>query len=567
MALGRGRLPSGMRTGKPSDWTRRVLVAGLGVVVVGSALAMTRRDDFAFFDPIIDVRSIIRQHAFAPPEDAALQQAAIEGMLDALDDPYAVYVPAEENEAFEKDLTGEYVGIGAEVMVRDGVFTIVTPLDGSPALDAGLMADDKVIQIDGEPTAGLSVDACIARLKGDAGTGVTLTVDRGGSEVLVRVTRDVIRTPVVRGFHRGAGEDAPWRYIIDAERRVAYVRLAQFTPASASALAAALEDAEREAGGALGGLVLDLRGNPGGLLDQAIEMADLFLSSGDIVSTRGREGGNAPARRAAAARQESDHDYPVALLINGQSASASEVLAGALLENDRAVAVGTRTFGKGSVQSVRPLSGAAAGAVLKLTEERYYLPSGRSIQREDDAAAWGVDPSPGCYVSMTDDETRAMLTVRREGEIIGPGSGDAGERWSTPAMIAAELKDPQLARAFEVVRARIDGGAWPTDGADAPASEASAVGELVTARRGRERLLRELTRVEARIAALEAAVVDEAAVQAAAVDLLPDDRELVGGELIVRDAGGDEVARLRITGENLERWLIDAGVEPLRDEP
>lgn len=561
------RVNSGMPTrDKRIPWTQKLLVVTLAVAVVGSTLAITRQSAYAFFDPLIDVKQIIDRYAVERPEEDAMQRAAIEAMLEELDDPYATYVPAEQNEEFSQELTGEYVGIGAEVTVRDDYLHIVTPLDGSPALEAGLMAGDRVVEVDGTSTEGMAVEEAVALIKGEPGTTVELLIERDGETLTVEIERERITTPAVRGLHRREG-DQSWQYVIDPQRDVAYVRLNQFTPTSPEALLEAIESAEDEVttnGGddRLGGLILDLRFNPGGVLSSAVEMADLFLGDGVIVSTRGRPEVHPEEVYRAEDDGAADRAYPVAVLINGQSASASEVLAGALVENDRAIAVGTRTFGKGSVQAVRSLSGSASGAQLKLTEQRYYLPSGRSIQRLEDSAEWGVDPTSGFFVDMTTEETREMLTARRQEEIIGRDNG-ADVDWSDPQEILDALKDPQLAAAVEAMKKRLAEGEWVPVAEEAPEIDPSMVAELREARKARERILRQLERTERRISSLESGVEDEDAITRTEIDLIPDDATLEGGTLEILGPAGDEIARLRITGANLERWLIDAGVEPI----
>lgn len=538
-----------------------VLFAILGIAVVGSTLAIAQRtNDYRFFDPLIEVKSLIDRYAAEEPDLDELQLAAIEGMVGALDDPYALYVPPRFNEDFEKELTGEYVGIGAEVNSIDGVFTIVTPMDDSPAFRAGLMADDKVRFIDGQPTEGLSLDECIDLLLGEEGTEVTLTVDRDGETSEITITRGKIKARAVRGYRRAADENASWDYMLDPQRRIGYIRVSQFTPS----VAAEFEEALREIGaheGGLGGLIIDVRWNPGGLLDQAVKMADLLLDEGVIVSTKGRA---FEERFARAAEEGTLPDFPVAVLINGQSASASEVLAGALVENDRAIAVGERSYGKGSVQSVHPLGGGGTGGSLKITEQRYYLPSGRSLQRTDESVTWGVDPTPGFLVPVSDDDLRELLRVRREAEII-QRSQDAGGSESAdpsdPAWITEHLKDRQLAEAVRAVRAHIETGSWPESDADEQdASEAVAAREMSRLMRTRERMLRELDRLDTRISAVRTGVGEDAA--RPDWDLWADDTEIEGGQVIIRDEAGNEVAVLRITGPDLERWLIDADVEP-----
>lgn len=590
------------------SWATTALVAILGVAVFGSTVALTSqrgRDDYALLDPIIDVLGLVRRYAAVPPEDEALKRGAIRGMLEALDDDYAAYVPPALNERFNQELTGEYVGIGAEVIARDAYLEIVTPLEDSPAVEAGLMAGDRVVEIDGEPTAGKTTQESIELVKGTPGTTVVLTVERDGEIVDIPVERGRIVQRSVRGFARERGGDgSDWRYLIDGERRIAYIRLSRFAPATMDEFREALRRV-RAPQGDLGGLVLDLRFNPGGLLDTAVELADLFLDEGVIVSTNGRA---YEERVERAGRAGTLPAFPLVVLVNDASASASEVLAGALQENGRAKVLGTRTFGKGSVQSVRPLSGAAAGAVLKLTEQLYYLPSGRSIQRLEGDAVWGVDPSPGFFLPMGDAETASMLAFRREQEIIGgdadaaseagtaesdgpgdeagDGAGDGvgvggdGEpsgprrsdprwsdpRWSDPGWIESTASDSQLAAALRALRARLETGEWAPPGDPDRGFDPALAREIARAQRTRERLRIELERLDDRIETLSSADPGAAENAGASIDLWPDGVSVRDGVLVVYDAAGDEVARLSVENPNLERWLINAGVRPVSNE-
>lgn len=537
--------------------TSRALLLILGVAVVGSTLAIAQRsDNYKFFDPLIEVKAVIDRFAVVEHDPDELQEAAIRGMLEALDDPYATYVPPSFNDEFEKQLTGEYVGIGAEVNQVDGVFTIVTPMDDSPAFRAGIMSGDKVIAIDGEPTEGETVDESIDRLLGEENTEVALTVDRRGEILEIKIVRARIKSRAVRGFRRLPDADASWDYMLDPERTIGYIRVSQFTPSVAQEFADALATLNADEPGALGGLVIDLRWNPGGLLDQAIRMADLLLDEGVIVSTNGRA---YEERVARAQKQGTLPDFPVAVLVNGQSASASEVLAGALAENGRAIVVGERSFGKGSVQSIHPLGGGATGASLKLTEQRYYLPSGRSLQRTDEDPVWGVDPTPGFFVPMDVDEIRALFEVRRSAEIVGGEDDEITEPSGDPAWIESVLHDHQLAAAVRAVRTRIEEGSWPeVEDAEAGAADVS-VAELERLDEARNRMLRDLARVERRYQTLLSATGDDA--DRAIDDFWDDSVRVEGGTVVVRDASGAVLARLRVTGENLERWLLDADVE------
>ena len=531
------------------------LVAVLGVAVFGSTLALSQRD-YRFFDPLIEAHAVLDQAYVTTPDEEAMQREAIAAMVESLNDPYTMFVPPTERRDFDKDLTGQYVGIGALVQNSpDGWLLVVSPLEDSPAAEAGVMAGDLIVEIEGVSTFEKSADDCVDLLVGEPGTTVSLVLDRDGERMPVEVERRKIVTRTVRGFHRRADDQNAWRYIIDADRRIGYVRLSQFNATTVDEFVEAL-DAMEAPEGELGGLIIDVRGNPGGLLVAATSIADMFIEEGVIVSTAGR----AHPREETVAHQEGTlTPMPLVVLINGQAASASEVLAGALVELAGAKAVGTRSFGKGSVQSVRPIP-SMPGAQIKVTEQRYYLPSGRSIHREEGATTWGVDPSDGYYVAMTRAELIAMLRARQNEEIIRQGAEEDAD-WSTPEMITERLKDPQLAAAVHALQMRIDDAEWTPTGDKNPEGDELVASDLAEARLTRERLLRELSRLDRHIEE-SLAGVDGDTVRSER-DFWPNQVDLVGGHVKVLDAEGNEVTTLEITGPNLERWLIDADVEPV----
>jgi carboxyl-terminal processing protease len=560
------------------------LVLVLGAAVLGSTMALNRGGgDYGFFDELIEVKSLISQRWVDVPDDKVLREGAIKGMVEALNDPYTIYVPASDKSQFNKDLTGEYVGIGAMVNGQDGWLTIVSPLEDSPAFKAGLLAGDRLVEVEGTSTQNLAMDKCVDLLMGQEGSQVHVIVERQGQKFPLTITREHIKTRNVKGFHRDPNDQSNWQYLIDPARKIAYLRLTQFTPGCAQELEKALDSVGAEKGD-LKGLVLDLRGNPGGLLNEAEAIADLFLEDGVIVSTKGR----AYSEKVTRAKKEGTlPNFPIALLINGQSASASEVLAGALTENNRAIAVGSRSFGKGSVQVVLDLP-SGKGSELKLTEQGYYLPSGRSISRKDDAATWGVDPTEGFYVPMTDQQTTAMLEVRRKEEILSvkKEGGKAAEKtaekppqeksdkpsdtkaaaapttptdWSNPDSTLAALKDDQLSAAVKAVQAKVDSGQWKPTGEKGPQLAKIETSELQNLRTFHERLMRELARTEKRMDAIETASPEAKATPAK--DLWPDSVDLTGGTIEVKDKDGKVIAVLDVTGNNVERWLLDADVK------
>lgn len=334
----------------------------------------------------------------------------LEGALGALDDFTSIIWPSEFNE-FEKAMIGHFKGVGIQLGVDESTdrLKVVTPLENSPALEAGIQPGDLIIEVDGESTKGWTTEDAVARITGEEGTKVVLTMFRPQTEETLRfpLVRRAIHLTTVRGVKRVEdGRPDGWDYMLDPQAGVAYVRLTGFNPDSQKELDRALETA-REQG--MRGLILDLRNNPGGLLNVAVSTVGTFLRSGEVVSTRGR------AERGQRIRVDGDArlpDLPLVVLVNEASASASEILAGALQDQNRAAVLGERTFGKGSVQNLFNL---ADDARLKLTTALYYLPSGRTPHRKEDSETWGVDPdwqirlTPKEFSKVIERETRAFI--------------------------------------------------------------------------------------------------------------------------------------------------------------
>lgn len=538
--------------------------------VVGSA-KQPGVTDYNFFDPIVEIRSILRREYVDAPDAAKMQQGAIDGMLEVFNDPYTQYIAPAESKSFNKELTGQFVGIGAEVNTEGGYLKIISPLEDSPAYTAGVQAGDVVTEIDGKSTLDKTVEECIDLLMGEPKTPVKLTIKRTldgqkePQELELTVVRDHIIVRSVRGLTRVEGGD--WQYLLDpaapAGKRIAYLRLSQFTPTAADEFAETLA-ALGAAKGELGGLIVDLRGDPGGLLEAALEIADLFLAEGKIVSVRGREGDEVVH---AAKSPGTLPDFPVMLLVNGGSASASEILAGSLSDHNRAVVLGTRSFGKGLVQSVQPLR-QTPGAVLKFTSARYYLPSGRLIQRTDESAVWGVDPTDGFYIPLTTREEIDRILARRDHDILRRGTIANADHWGDPAWVETTVKDKQLAAAVKSMEAKVaagPSGEWTPPNPGVKQEFEVAKVELTQLERLRDRLERELTRTDKRIDAITGGQPDAKADRR---DLWPNDAKVENGHIDVFDAEGKLIARLKVTGPDLERWLVDADVEPeLKEVP
>lgn len=416
------------------------------------------RSIFGQSDLFIDVRHELLNGYVDEPDSEEMMEAAVQGMIESLDDPYTSFLDQEDLKGFNKSVRGSFSGIGAEVNIENNRLQIVTPLEDSPAYNAGVLAGDVVLEIDGVDTFGMEIDECIDRLTGPRGTDVTILVrHENGEEATITITRDIINIQVIRGWRRMA--DQHFDFMLDDENRIGYIRLSQFNGNSAGALAETLIDLRSQRAQAI---ILDLRFNPGGLLDAAIQISDMFLTKDQrIVSVKGR---NSPELVEFSTRNTLMPDIPLVVLINEASASASEIVSGALGDNGRAFIVGTRSFGKGSVQQVRLLEGGASA--IKMTTARYYLPNGRSIHRKPDAEKWGVDPSEGGYVPMNGDALIEMLRTRRESDKVTDDNLNQEDIAVTPDWLRDERKDPQLAAALEAALGYLADGQWPYVGVE-----------------------------------------------------------------------------------------------------
>jgi carboxyl-terminal processing protease len=405
-----------------------------------------------------DVRALVKSRYVREVDDRTLTYGALRGIAGTLD-PYSAFLSPEETVEFREDTDGDLSGIGIEITLERGYVTVIAPIEDSPAWHAGILPGDRIIGIDGKPHEFASADEAARLIKGPADSSVRLTVVHEGAarpEELV-IVRKRITVPSVKRPR-----------IVDVEAGVGYVRIASFGPRSdEEALAAVRSLAERGARA----LVLDLRANPGGHLDAAIAIADLFVDEGTILRTLSRD--PRESRTYESTRPATPADgfsaMPLAVLVNGASASASEIVAAALQEARRATVVGTRTFGKGSVQTVIPLLGEADGeAVLKLTTARFYTGLGRPIQREPgalEAEPWGVRPDV-----EVDLEARTLLEIFRRRDALaareagaGGGAGGAAPAQGAggnggAASLAEPPRDPQLDAAVEALRRALAGG-------------------------------------------------------------------------------------------------------------
>ena len=383
-----------------------------------------------------DVFERVRAEYVEEVEDSALIEAAIQGMLSSLD-PHSTFLNAKSYGDMQVQTKGEFGGLGIEVTMEGGVVKVVSPIDDTPAHRAGIKPGDLIIGIDGEQVFGLTLGEAVDRMRGPVKSEIVVTVKRESIEQPFDVTivRDVIRIKSVKS---------------KAEGNVAFVRITSFNEQTDRGLDKAMKELAEEIGDELQGVVIDLRNNPGGLLDQAIAVADAFLEKGEIVSTRGR--GSRGGQRFNARGGDIAQGLPIVVLINSGSASASEIVAGALQDHKRAIILGTRSFGKGSVQTIVPLPGDAA---MRLTTARYYTPSGRSIQ------ATGIEPDifveAGTVEIASDSERRREedLRGRLESETVNSDtSDDSGVLVSETDDTEQQkvLVDYQLQRALDLIR-------------------------------------------------------------------------------------------------------------------
>lgn len=315
-----------------------------------------------------DVFERVRAQYVEPITDERLVEAAINGMLSDLD-PHSSYLDEDDYNDMQIQTKGEFGGLGIEVTMENGFIKVVSPIDETPAFRAGVLAGDYITHLDDESVLGLSLNDAVDRMRGKVGTSIKLTLRRENLEepIDMTITRDVIQIKSVR--HRVEREG------------IGYIRITTFNQNAEEGLKKAIEDIKSNTGEKLVGYILDLRNNPGGLLDQAIAVSDVFLDKGEIVSTRGRN--DKDTKRDNSTPGDLTNGKPIVVLLNGGSASASEIVAGALQDHRRAIVLGTKSFGKGSVQTVIPLPGHGA---MRLTTARYFTPSGRSIQAE------GIEP-------------------------------------------------------------------------------------------------------------------------------------------------------------------------------
>ena len=406
-------------------WLIAVPLAMLaGVSLSFTAPTRPPEKEYKLVRTLVDVLAEVDQHYVRPLNDEQrekLVEDMINGGLDRLD-PYSQYLNADEYRQFEAQTEGNFAGIGIHLGVdpRTGYLMVISPMVGTPAHEAGILAGDIIIKIDDKPTEGLRMNEAIRLIQGEPGTKINLTVVHEGTRQTdtYTITRAMISVQTVLGLNRRADDLKEFDWFADRSNGIAYIRVIQFTEHTADDLKKAIE---RLQGEGMRALVIDLRDNPGGLLRSAVEVSDLFLTEGTIVSIKDRHGaGETKTAKGNGTLLEPAAEHPVAVLINKNSASAAEIVSAALQDNHRAVVVGERSYGKGSVQKVVKL-GSNPPTALKLTTDTYWRPSGANIHRHPDmkeSDEWGVKPNSGFEITMTDAERLDYLRYKRNKDIV-----------------------------------------------------------------------------------------------------------------------------------------------------
>src|SRR5713101_7757207 len=395
---------------------------------VGAAPSNTS-DSYKQLDLFGDVFELVRADYVDDVSDETLIEGAINGMLTSLD-PHSNYLNSKNFNDMKVQTRGEFGGLGIEVSMENGLVKVVSPIDDTPAAHAGLKPGDLVTHIDGTPVQGMTLPDAVEKMRGPVNSDITLTIRREARDPFdVKLTRAIIKIRSVRS-HLETND-------------IGYIRITSFNEQTDVGLNNAMKTLKQQANNKLIGVVLDLRNNPGGLLDQAVAVSDAFLEKGEIVSTRGRRPDD--AQRYNARPGDIAAGLPMAVLINGGSASASEIVAGALQDHHRAILLGTRSFGKGSVQTIIPLAGHGA---MRLTTARYYTPSGRSIQ------AKGIDPDivvEAAKIEKTVEKGEAKAATATDLKRDDTGDGGA-EQSSVDPSIMGTPADYQLTRAVDMLR-------------------------------------------------------------------------------------------------------------------
>lgn len=405
-------------------------------------------EDYQLMKLFVDSMEQIEKNYVTKIDRRILFEAAVAGMMEKLD-PYSNYIGPEDISRFNAQVEQEFGGIGIQLGPREDSepLMVMSPLPGTPAYRAGVLAGDMITEIDSKPTVGLSQDDAIKLLKGSPGTTVTITVVHQSSPEpqKIALVREMIHVATVLG--EKLLPDGHWDYMLDPEKKIALVRVSSFGRNTTSELQKTMESLQKDG---IKGLILDLRFNPGGLLSSAVEISDMFIDSGKIVSTKGR---NTEERTWEARKAGTFSGFPMAVLVNRYSASASEIVSACLQDHNRAVVIGERTWGKGSVQNVIELEDGKSA--MKLTTASYHRPSGKNIHRFPDSKEtdeWGVMPNEGYKVEFDNSQMQLYLNNRRE-----------RDRLLKDEAPPSEFVDTQLQKAVEYINAELAKPAQPQE--------------------------------------------------------------------------------------------------------
>ncbi len=403
----------------------------------------------------VDAVEQVQQNYVTPVTRRQLMESALRGMLADLDQ-HSTYINTSQWKTFKRQIEGKFGGVGMTVEVDEDSkrLKVVAPMVGTPAYTAGVMAGDLILDIDGVSTEGLSLDKAVESLQGQPGTPVKLNLLHEETEKaeIITVNRAIIEVPSVMGDRRKPNDE--WEFMLDPAKKIGYIRITNFVQDTADHVKDALDSLTREG---MKGLIVDLRDDPGGLLSSAVEIADMFVDEGKIVSTRGRN----TTEKVFEARKEGGYSgFPMAVLVNHNSASASEILAACLQDHGKAIVLGERSYGKGSVQNILDLED--GNSVLKLTVATYWRPSGKNIHRfknAKDTDEWGVTPDKGLEVPLTREEYRDWYIGRRERDFLSSrnkpkaekAKGDDKEKKAEPK----KFEDKQLDKALATMAEKI----------------------------------------------------------------------------------------------------------------
>jgi len=405
-----------------------LLVTQPRAVMVGSSARAAVSDTYHQLNLFGDVFERVRSDYVEKPDDGKLVESAISGMLTGLD-PHSSYMDAKSFRDMQVQTRGEFGGLGIEVTMEDGLIKVVSPIDDTPASKAGILANDIITNLDDEPVQGLTLNQAVEKMRGPVNTKIKLRIIRKGVDkpLDITLTRDNIRVRSVRA------------HVEDGD--IGYIRITTFNEQTTEGLKREITNLTNQIGAdKLKGFVLDLRNNPGGLLEEAVSVSDAFLERGEIVSTRGRNAEETQRRTAKSKSTDLIKGKPLIVLINGGSASASEIVAGALQDHKRATLLGTRSFGKGSVQTIIPL-GSGNGA-LRLTTARYFTPSGKSIQ------AKGITPDIEVLQDVPD-ELKSRTDTKGEASLRGHLKAEGQEETGSQSYVPPDAKDDKALKAAD----------------------------------------------------------------------------------------------------------------------